>query len=132
MLTDGTLLPDPFKVLVDQPADGCAEEWCWVPVAYAATEKQAIALAKAENVLWGDELDLVSHGKEWWRRDPAYKPTDAGYWRSEKENIDLDYEPWLPCSKYAKTGIEVWRLEVVEIAALPLPSTDHATEANDG
>lgn len=110
------LLPAPFKVLVDAPCDGCAEEWCWVPVAYADTEEKAIALAKAEGVLWGDDATLVSHGKEWWRRDPAYKPTAAGFWRNEKEDTDLDYEPWMPCSKYAKTGIEVWWLEVSDDA----------------
>ena len=110
------LLPGPFKILVDAPEDGCAEECCWVPVAYAATEEEAIALAKAEGVLWGDELTLVPQGKEWWRRDPAYKPTDYGAWRNEKEDITADFEPWLPCSKYAKTGIEVWRLEVTDAA----------------
>lgn len=118
MIADA-LLPDGWKVLVDAPCDGVAEEWCWVPVAFAPTEHHAIALAKSEGVLYGDELHLVSHGKEWWRRNPAYKPTAYGAWHNEKDDITTDYEPWLPCSKYAKTGIEVWRLEVTDVALAP-------------
>jgi hypothetical protein len=121
-MTTETLLPDGFKVLVDAPYDGCAEEWCWVPIAFAATEDDAIALARAEGVVY-DTLDLIPHGKEWWRRDPAFKPTDDGTWRNEREDIEVDYEPWLPCTKRAKSGIEVWRLEVTDDASVAIPSS---------
>lgn len=122
-----TLLPDGYKVIVDAPYDHIAEEWCWVPVAFAGTEEDAIALANAESVV--DRHELISHGKEWWRRDPAYKQIQSHLWRNEKEDIDLDYEPWVPCSKFAKTGIEVWRLEVGdETPTLPLPRQDQTNE----
>jgi hypothetical protein len=111
-MSESALLPDGFKVLVDAPYDGVAEEWCWVPVAFAPTEEAAIALAREQNVV--DDAGLVLGGREWFRRDPAYKPQGDHTWRNEKEDIDLDYEPWIPCSKWAKTGIEVWRLEVTD------------------
>lgn len=111
-----TMLPAPYKVLVDTPEDGCAEEWCWVPVEYAPTEDAAIALAKAEGVVWGDGLDLVVAGREWMRRDPAFKPYAESFWRNDKDDVNVDYEPWIPCSKWAKTGVELWRLEVTDDA----------------
>lgn len=108
-----SLLPQDFKVLVDAPMDGVAEEWCWVPVAFAPTEEDAIALARREKVV-DDDLTVIAQDREWWRRDPAYKPNAYGQWLNAKEDVTTDFEPWLPCSKYAKTGIECWRLELSE------------------
>lgn len=112
------LLPAPFKVLVDTPEDGAAEETCWVPVAFAPTEDQAIALAIAEGVIQYDDgrLELIVEDKVWMQRDPAYeKVADrASCWRNIAEDYELDYEPWIDGSQWAEGAIELWRLSVVE------------------
>jgi hypothetical protein len=87
MEPDTSLIPSGYRVLVDNPEDGCADERAWVPVALAADAAAAVEIVKAEGVAPEDASVPVVVGRTWERRKRTAE-VDCGYFVFGDEPCD--------------------------------------------